>query len=237
MRLAAALLAALLPVAGWAAEGRVVAARFGEPTTRYDHGVLGDAVEWGALTITLQSAAGTSEHTIRLPEPRVFEDVAPRLVDLDRDGSPEVVVVETDLNRGARLSAWQPGAEAPRVATPYIGQRHRWLAPLGGADLDGDGFVELAYVDRPHLAKVLRVWRYREGAFREVAAAEGLTNHRIGWDHIPGGIRECGQGPEMITADRDWGRVMASRLTGGRIETRALGGYSAEAMASAMACR
>jgi hypothetical protein len=123
------------------------------------------------------------------------------------------------------------------VATPYIGQRHRWLAPLGGADLDGDGFVELAYVDRPHLAKVLRVWRYREGAFREVAAAEGLTNHRIGWDHIPGGIRECGQGPEMITADRDWGRVMASRLTGGRIETRALGGYSAEAMASAMACR
>lgn len=237
MRLAAALLAALLPVAGWTAEARVVAARFAEPTTRYDHGVLGDAVEWGALTITVRDGTSSREHTIRLPKSRVFEDVAPRLVDLDRDGSPEVLVVETDLARGARLSAWQPGAAAPFAATPFIGQRHRWLAPLGGADLDGDGFVEVAYVDRPHLAKVLRVWRYRDGAFREVAAAEGLTNHRIGWDHIPGGIRECGQGPEMITADGDWGRVMASRLIGGGIVSRALGGYSAEAMARAMACR
>lgn len=237
MRLAAALFAALLPVWGWAAEGRVVSARFGEPTTRYDHGVLGDAVEWGALTITAQDGAGRRDYTFRLPDTRVFEDVAPRLVDLDRDGSPEVLVVETDLNRGARLSAWRPGEAGPFAATPFIGQTHRWLAPLGGADLDGDGFVEVAYVDRPHLAKTLRVWRFRDGAFREVASAPGLTNHRIGWDHIPGGIRDCGQGPEMITADGDWGRVMASRLTGGRIVSRALGGYSAAAMAQAMACR
>jgi len=237
MRLAAALFLALLPLAGLAAEPQVLSARFAEPTTRYDHGILGDAVEWGAVTITARSGAGTSDYTIRLPESRVFEDVAPRLLDLDGDGNPEVLVVETDLNRGARLSAWRPGGTGPLAATPYIGRTHRWLAPLGGADLDGDGFVEVAYVDRPHLAKVLRVWRFRDGAFREVAAAEGLTNHRIGWDHIPGGIRNCGQGPEMITADGDWRQVMASRLVGGRIVSRVLGGYSEAAMTAAMACR
>jgi len=108
---------------------------------------------------------------------------------------------------------------------------------VGAADLDGDGHVEVAYVDRPHLARVLRVWRFRDGAFQEVAQAAGLTNHKIGWDHIPGGLRNCGQGWEMITADGAWRQVMASRLEGDRIVTRALGPYSAEAMAQAVSCR
>ena len=29
----------------------IARASFGDPTTRYDHGVLGDAVEWGSLTL------------------------------------------------------------------------------------------------------------------------------------------------------------------------------------------
>ncbi|WP_375692056.1 FG-GAP repeat domain-containing protein [Pseudooceanicola sp. LIPI14-2-Ac024] len=239
MARAAALLTALLLAGPAVAQGlpQVLSARFDEPTTRYDHGVLGDAVEWGALRITARTGGTTAEYTIRLPETRVFEDVAPRLADLDGDGNPEVLVVETDLGRGARLSAWRIGGETLVAATPYIGQAHRWLAPLGAADLDGDGHVEVAYVDRPHLARVLRVWRFRDGAFQEVAQAAGLTNHKIGWDHIPGGLRNCGQGWEMITADGAWRQVMASRLEGERIVTRALGPYSAEAMAQAVSCR
>jgi hypothetical protein len=45
------------------------------------------------------------------------------------------------------------------AATPHIGSANRWLAPIGAADLDGDGRVEIAYVDRPHLARTLRIWR------------------------------------------------------------------------------
>ena len=229
------------PAHAQAADPVVVSARFDEPVTRYGHDVLGGNAEWAALRITARGCAGcgtgTRDVTIRLPRNRVFEDLAPRIVDLDRDGNPEVLVVESHLDRGARLSAWRIGGSGLVAATPYIGQRNRWLAPLGAADLDGDGHVEVAYVDRPHLARVLRVWRFRDGAFHPVARAEGLTNHRIGWPRIPGGIRDCGSGPEMITADAGWTRVMASRLVDDRIESRALGPYTDARLDEAMACR
>ena len=73
------------------------------------------------------------------------------------------------------------------AATPYIGTRFRWLAPLVAADLDGDGWIEIAYIDRPHLAMVLRVWRFENGVLHPVAEASGLTNHQFGADVIEGG--------------------------------------------------
>ncbi|HDR29212.1 hypothetical protein [Rhodovulum sp.] len=118
----AALLAAALLAAPAAA--RVVSARYDQPTTRYDHGVLGDAVEWGTLELRL--ADGTIRRVV-LPETRAFEDTAPRLADLDSDGAPEVIVVESDLALGARLSIY--GENGLIAATPFIGTRHRWLAP------------------------------------------------------------------------------------------------------------
>jgi hypothetical protein len=42
----------------------------------------------------------------------------------------------------------------------------------------------------------------------ETARLAGLTNHRIGDDFISGGVRECGQGPELILASRDWTRII-----------------------------
>lgn len=122
-------------------------AEYARPTTRYAHGVLGDAIEYGALKIVTASMS----KTFRLPETRVFEDLAPRLVDVDLDGDNEVVVIESSLTQGARLSIYDEDGFV--AATPYIGRSNRWLAPLGAADLDGDGAIELAYIDRPHLAK------------------------------------------------------------------------------------
>ena len=75
------------------------------------------------------------------------------------------------------------------AATPNIGQRNRWLAPVAAADLDGDGATEIAYVDRPHLARRLRIWRFEGGSLTEIAALPGLTNHRIGEAFITGGLR------------------------------------------------
>ncbi len=229
MRGAAALLLAL--ACGPAAAQGLSEARFSEPTTRYDHGILGDAVEWGALE--LRDTAGVLRR-IRLPQTRVFEDTAPRLADLDGDGGPEALVVETDLALGARLSVY--GREGLIAATPFIGQTHRWLAPLASADLDGDGRVEIAYVDRPHLAKLLRVWRLQDGAMVEVAQLPGLTNHRIGESEIGGGVRDCGAGPELVLADADWRRVMAVRLDGGALTARPIGAFDGS-FDAALACR
>ncbi|WP_397544509.1 FG-GAP-like repeat-containing protein [Roseovarius salis] len=223
---------AMILSAGAAASG-IVGARYDAPTTRYAHGVLGDAVEWGALVLTL-SDGGTRR--LILPRSRVFEDTAPRLADVDGDGDDEVIVVETSLARGARLAIYDDAGLV--AATPHTGRPNRWLAPVGVADLDGDGHVELAYVDRPHLARVLRVWRYRNGALYPVADLPGVTNHRIGWDFIPGGLRDCGQGPEMIVASADWARVVAATFAGGgRIMTRTITAYEGpSSLDAARAC-
>lgn len=198
----------------------ITSARYTEETSRYAHGVLGDAIEYGTLELTLR---GGKRLAVTLPQDRVFEDIAPRLVDMDGDGAPEVIVVESSQTSGARLAIYDENAL--RAATPHIGQRNRWLAPIGAADLDGDGHVEVAYIDRPHLAKTLRVWRFQDNQLTQVASQTGLTNHRIGEDFISGGIRDCGDGHEMITVNANWSEVMATGFDGKTLSSRVLGPF------------
>ena len=215
-----AAIVAALACAPAPARAEVVAARFAEPTGRYDHAVLGDALEWGALVLRLSDGRRL---TFRLPADMVFEDLAPRLADVNGDGSPEVIVVETFLDRGARLAVW---GEAGRIAaTDPIGTRHRWLAPVGAGDLDGDGRPEIAYVETPHRTATLRVVRLEGARLVEGAAAPGLTNHRIGDDFIQGGLASCEGGTVVLTADTGWSRVIATRLANGRLVQQDLGPY------------
>ncbi|MBZ0127563.1 MAG: VCBS repeat-containing protein [Rhodobacteraceae bacterium] len=241
MRLAALGLAALLlagPVSA-TPPNVILKAAYAEPTTRYDHGVLGDAVEWGALVLTVDTCDGCAERqvrrfTIRLPENRVFEDIAPRIIH-DEFAMTYAMVVESDLALGARLAIYT--AAGLSAATPFIGQRNRWLAPVGAGDLDGDGIPEIAYVEKPHLSRELKVWRFSEAGLEHVASLGGLSNHRIGEDYISGGIRDCGDGPEMVTADAGWQNVMATRLVAGRLVTRAIGAFIGKgSFAAAMGC-
>lgn len=233
-------LAVLVPVAAvaqaadaWRSQ-TLVSARYTEPTSRYAHGVLGDAIEHGALELRYDGVA--QPYLIRLPQERVFEDTEPRLVDVDRDGRPEVVVVESHRDQGARLAIYNGAGLV--AATPYIGQSNRWLAPIAGADMDGDGLVELAYIDRPHLVKTLRVWRFENGGLKEVAALKGLTNHRIGERDIGGGLRDCGQGPEMIVASADWQHLVAVRFDANKLSARNIGPHEGRAsFARALACK
>ncbi len=213
----------------------ITKAEYDGPTTRYAHGVLGDAIEHGELVVTL--ASGKRKRLV-LPENRVFEDTEPRLFDVDGDGEREVIVVESDQSRGARLAIYD--ANGLVAATDYIGRSNRWLAPVGvgAADLDGDGSVELAYVDRPHLAKTLRVFRFSKGKLVALGNLPGVTNHRIGERDIAGGIRDCGDGSEMIVADARWTTVLAVRFDGKAFGSRVLGPHRGRAsFAAAMACK
>lgn len=216
---------------------------YGQPTRRYDHGILGDAIEWASLTYVRQGSAAHGPYIfeqITLPKSRVFEDTAPRLVDLDGDGEAEIIVVETDLNKGAQLAIYGlVDLKLVKItATPFIGRSNRWLAPIGAADLDGDGSVEIAYIDRPHLAKLLKIWRYKGGKLTLVAEQGGLTNHQIGQDFISGGIRDCGAGPQMITASADWSQIVASVFDGEEIRSAAIGRHKGQdSFRRALDCR
>ena len=234
-RQASCVWAAVLGVAfgvGPAMADPIASARYTAPTDRYDHGVLGDAIEWGALELTLVSGRTL---TFTLPQDHVFEDLAPRVVDLDGDGAPELIVVEADMARGAALAVY--GGSGKITETPHIGTRHRWLAPIGAADFDGDGHIEIAYVDRPHLAKTVRLWRYRDGGLEPLASLPGYSNHRIGEDFISGGVRSCAGPPEMIVATASGARLAAIRFDGAGFAVADLGPNTGAARwRAALAC-
>ena len=202
------------------------------PTDRYDHAVLGDAMEWGGLDLTTASGQVLR---VTLPESRVFEDVTTRLADLDGDGDREVIVVETDIARGAMLAVYDASGRV--AATAPFGETHRWLAPAGIADLDGDGRIEIAYVDRPHLARELVVVRLEGAELVELARLAGLTNHRIGDSVIRGGVRDCGAGPDLRLAEPTWTTLMRVVFQDGRLTAQPLGAISGpKGLDAALAC-
>ncbi|WP_322889713.1 MULTISPECIES: VCBS repeat-containing protein [unclassified Yoonia] len=235
-----ACLLALAVLPGLAQAQTITDARLTGPTDRYPHGVLGVPSEHDTLEVTLSDGTRLAS---RWPVPMVFEDTNPRVVDLNGDGASEVIVVQSHEALGAQLAIWglRDGALQPFVTGPHIGTRFRWLAVAGAADLDGDGVMEIAYVDRPHLARELVVVRVTQDgeawSLREIARTPGLTNHRIGETDIAGGIRDCGQGPEIITANSDWSRIIATRLQNGRLQQTDIGRHDDRtSFATALRC-
>lgn len=160
-------------------KGRIAEAWLIAPTTRYDHAALGDEVEAGGLLVRLKDGG---ERRLLLPDSEVFEDLRPRLADLDRDGEDEIILVRSSLTEGALLAVYGLVDDELRLVAegPRRLQRHRWLNPVGAADFDGDGTVEIAYVETPHLGGVLRIVSLQDGKLVEEASRPGVSNHALG---------------------------------------------------------
>ena len=173
------------------AKSGIKSAWYDDATTRYAHGVLGDAIEAGSLHAKTADGKTVS---ITLSTEHVFEDIEPRLADLDGDDQNEIITIRSHNQKGGQIAVYGITKSAPNTlsliaSTPYIGQAYRWLAPVGIADFNNDGAMDITYIDRPHLAKILRVWSYRNGALEQVAQKQGLTNHSIGHNYITGGTK------------------------------------------------
>jgi len=159
--------------------GTVAMAWLAGATRRYDHGVLGDAVE--ASELVMLDRRGR-ERRYLLPDDSVFEDRLVRLADVTGDGDAELIVVRAYLDAGAAVAVFKAGgedlallAEAAPIGTPY-----RWLNPVGVADFDGDGAVEIAVVITPHIGGTLALYRLADGRLVRVGEASGFSNHAMG---------------------------------------------------------
>ncbi len=149
------------------------------PTSRYRHGILGDAIEAGGLAV--EGVDGRRVEFV-LGKESVFEDLLPRLHDIDGDEDEEVVVVRSYLQAGAALSVFglRDGKLVRIAETQPIGRPNRWLNPIGAADFYGDARVELAAVITPHIGGWLTFYRQAGKRLDEVSRWPGYSNHAIG---------------------------------------------------------
>ena len=157
--------------------GIIARAWLEDPTLQYRHGILGDAVEAESLKVRLKDGS-ILKH--KLPNDSVYEDLEPRIIDLN--GDEALLVVRSYLNAGAAIAVYrdvdgkiQPVGEADPTGIPY-----RWLNPVGADDFDGDGITEIAAVVTPHLSGRLTLYQQAGDGFVPEAVRGGYSTHFIG---------------------------------------------------------
>ena len=160
-------------------KGDVLSAWYEEPTTRYGHGILGDAIEAGRLAV--ERADG---EIVRydLDKQTVFEDRYPRVKDLDGDGKMEIVTIKASLTDGAGVTIYgiENGEVVERATSGYHGRANRWLNIAGIANFTGGEGQQVAFVRTPHIGGHLYFYSYDNGNFEEVDKISGFSNHVIG---------------------------------------------------------
>lgn len=161
------------------ADGDIREAWYAAPTTRYRHGALGDVIEAGALRVRTETGETL---TFTLPDSHVFEDLTPRLADLDGDGLTEVATIRASAQGGGAVAIYglKDGALVEKAATPDIGRPNRWLNIAGIAPYTGGATLEIAYVETPHIGGTLHLWRYARGRLTRLGRLAGFSNHANG---------------------------------------------------------
>ena len=157
---------------GHIAAGRdQVVAYLSHPTGRYAHGVIGDAIEAGGLTIL--SAA--PPRTVEFGE-AVAEERGVLLTDLGQNGSIEIVTVLAGARVGAWLAAFS--VDGRLVAEgEAIGTGFRWRHLIGAGPLGPMGEELVAAVRTPHIGGTIE---YHDENLEVVARAPGYSSHGYG---------------------------------------------------------
>ncbi len=151
-----------------------------EATTRYGHGVLGDAVEAAAITLIETQPTPRIALTIPISGQSVVEGIAPIWADLDGDGLRDIIVTLSNAEQGAQLVVFNEAGEQI-AAGPAIGQGSRWRHQIAVAPFGPNGELELADVLTPHLGRVVEFFRLEGDALVVVAQLQaGYTSHAIG---------------------------------------------------------
>jgi hypothetical protein len=161
-----------------------VEAWYEDPTTRYNHGALGDAIEAGSLAAVDDTG---QRFTLRLPEHLVYEDITPRLADLDGDGRNEIITIRTDVEAGAAVAVYGivNSILVEVAATPPIGRKNRWLSIAAIGKFLGTHGREIAIVKTPHIGGQLELLVFAEGMLKpKYPTISGVTTHVIGSRHL-----------------------------------------------------
>jgi hypothetical protein len=155
-----------------------VYAQYAKQVEKYNHGILGDKVEAEQLVVVVDSVF----NTFHLSDEYVFEDIRPRLYDVDGDGELEFICIRSHISKGAGIAIYKMVnsqlVEYAHVAE--IGTANRWLNIVCMNDLDNDGTVELVWIETPHIGGILKVAKINKGKLQVLDENAQLSNHAIG---------------------------------------------------------
>ena len=150
-----------------------------EPTGRYGHGVLGDAVEAAGITLVQTRPAPQVVWRISIPEPAVIEGIAPLWADLTGDGQREIIVTLSEAQQGARIAVFSETGEQ-LAAGPAIGRGFRWRHQLAVARFGAQDGFELVSVRTPHIGGTVEFFRLTGDVLEITAQESGYTSHVLG---------------------------------------------------------
>jgi hypothetical protein len=156
-------------------DGGHVVVLAGPNSERYNHGVLGDAIEATRVTLLERHNLKLMRELV-LDAPWVLEDIAPRKVRLagGRDGllsvhagpaGGQLVLIDADLNNASSLRLAAQG--------PALGRVNRWMSPM----VCGEHWLA---VHTPHIGGVLHAYRQDGIHLQATRWLSGVSNHRIG---------------------------------------------------------
>ena len=197
----------------------------GSPTARYPHAALGSSTHAGSVHVLLPTQGKLQEVVYQLPLNRVFEDLTLRLADIDQDGRDELIVIEADALRGASVVVLglEDAANTPsdkklveKARSPPAGSTFRWLNPVGVADFDGDGKLDIAAVITPHIGGVLTLYHYRPPQLVPYAKVMDTSNHLMGSpeQQLSVVLQLPGKRPTIIVPDMSLKALHALRWVG-----------------------
>lgn len=153
---------------------------YSDPTDRYPHGVLGDRLEAGSITLVeILDDRLTLTRRIPLPDGKVAEGIAPLWIDMDADGQRDIVVTWSYARQGAQVAVLRADGSL-LAAGPSIGQGFRWRHVLAAGPLGPRGERELVEVRTPHLNGVVNFYRLAGHELQIAASQAGFTSHVLG---------------------------------------------------------
>jgi len=158
-----------------------------EPTTRYDHGVVGDELEASAITLLETEPEIRVIRTIIIHEPDVIEGISAIWADINNDGNRDIIVTLSNNQTGARISVFNEDGTLLAESDP-IGLGYRWRHQLAVAQFDADKPPLLVSIRTPHIGGIVEFFQYNNGKLEIVKEIKGFSTHSIGSRNLDSAI-------------------------------------------------
>jgi len=150
-----------------------------EPTARYSHGVLGDALEASSITLVETRPIPRVLLNIPISSPEVVEGLSPIWFDLTGDGKREIIVTLSSASQGSRIVVFDESGEFI-ASGPAIGRGFRWRHQLAAVSPGASKKPQIFSVRTPHIGGVIELHQLNGDSLTIMDQMPGYSSHIIG---------------------------------------------------------